>query len=180
MIRQWAYRRLRAYAQRRDPSDPRIGLVIGGADDPYMRRWFLIPRNRLVNVYLHQIVRDDDDRALHDHPWVNLSWILAGGYREVLFDGVPEPGLAALPAVRTLWRMPGFVGWRRARVAHRLVLGRDRDGGSVECWSLFLTGPTLRSWGFWCADAAGGARWVHWRRFTAGARGELTGAGCGA
>ena len=38
-----------------------------GAD--YLRRWWVIPRNDSQNVYLHDIRKSDDDRALHDHPW---------------------------------------------------------------------------------------------------------------
>ena len=26
-------------------------------------------RNKIFNIYLHQIIRSDDDRALHDHPY---------------------------------------------------------------------------------------------------------------
>ena len=40
-------------------------MVIGGAEDPYLLRWYLIPRNPFVNVYLHKFLRSDDDRALH-------------------------------------------------------------------------------------------------------------------
>jgi hypothetical protein len=58
-------------------------LYIGGKDDPYLLRWYLIPRNRFFNVYLHKIVRSDDDRALHDHPWWWLSVMLKGRYAEV-------------------------------------------------------------------------------------------------
>ena len=39
---------------------------IVGADaegGPYLRRWWLSPRNRLFNIYLHHFLRDDDDRA---------------------------------------------------------------------------------------------------------------------
>lgn len=57
-------------------------FVIGGAERPYLLRWFVIPRNKVFNVYLHQFLRSDDDRALHDHPWVNLSILLRGGYIE--------------------------------------------------------------------------------------------------
>lgn len=164
-----------AYAGRREPD-----LTIGGRANPYMRRWFLIPRNPVFNLYLHEIVRDDDDRALHDHPWINLSWVMRGGYWEVLFVGAPKPG-KPLPSQQQLWRPPGFIGWRHAKTAHRLVLGRDPSGHmAVPCWSLFVTGPKLRSWGFWCGNTNGSpaARWVHWRIFTAGPRGELVGAGC--
>jgi hypothetical protein len=47
----------------------RPDFIIGGADNPYLLRWWIIPRNRWCNVYLHKILRDDDPRALHDHPW---------------------------------------------------------------------------------------------------------------
>ena len=39
-------------------------LVVGGDADPYLRRWWLIPRNRIFNVYLHHFMRSDDDRVL--------------------------------------------------------------------------------------------------------------------
>jgi hypothetical protein len=37
--------------------------VIGGRERPYMLRWYLIPRNRFCNIYLHHFLRSDDDRA---------------------------------------------------------------------------------------------------------------------
>lgn len=149
-------------------------FVIGGADDPYLRRWWLIPRNRLFNIYLHQFLRDDDDRALHDHPWPNCSLILSGEYWEVLFDRAPVHG-EPLPPMLMARSRPGRPRWRRAGLAHRIVLMRDAAGQPKPVWSLFFTGPTLRSWGFWCPAG----RWVHWRSFTAGPRGEIVGAGCG-
>jgi hypothetical protein len=39
-------------------------FIIGGAERPYMLRWFLLPRNEVFNIYYHRILRDDDDRAL--------------------------------------------------------------------------------------------------------------------
>ena len=57
-------------------------VLIGKPGDTYMRRWWVIPRNRFFNVYLHLFLRSDDDRALHDHPWVNLSFLLHGDYTE--------------------------------------------------------------------------------------------------
>ena len=42
----------------RDPD-----MLIGPPDDPYMLRWWLIPRNPEFNVYYHRILHDDDDRA---------------------------------------------------------------------------------------------------------------------
>src|SRR5690606_8416676 len=62
---------------------------IVGADNPegpYLERWYLLPRNRVLNVYLHRFLRDDDDRALHDHPWAWLSLLLQGSYVEHTID----------------------------------------------------------------------------------------------
>lgn len=58
-------------------------FVIGGHERPYLLRWWVIPRNPVFNIYLHQFRRSDDDRALHDHPWLfNASWLLSGEYVE--------------------------------------------------------------------------------------------------
>ncbi len=156
IVQRALWRAAGALANRR-PAD----IVIGGATRPYMRRWWVIPRNRALNIYLHKFLRDDDDRALHDHPWVNCSILLQGSYREIL----PTRG----GTLTTVIRHAGDVVFRGPRSAHRIEL---IDG--EPCWTLFLTGPRLRSWGFWCQ----GAGWVHWRLFTSGPNGETVGKGC--
>lgn len=135
-------------------------VVIGEAQSPYMHRWWLIPRNRFFNIYLHHFLRSDDDRALHDHPWWNLSILLDGRYVEhtIAAGGVN---------VRTE-RRAGEVKLRGARAAHRIELV---DG---PCWTLFITGPRIREWGFHCPQG-----WRHWRIFTSGPNGETIGRGCG-
>lgn len=40
-------------------------FVIGSGESPYLLRWFLIPRNTKLNIYLHKFLQSDDDRALH-------------------------------------------------------------------------------------------------------------------
>lgn len=135
-----------------------------GSDLPYLRRWFLTPwsrddhplkRKRLPNIYLHQILRSDDDRALHDHPWVNMSIILWGGYIEHVFERPPVEGIELPPVVQKRRRFLSVV-YRRADQAHRLELYRKekrhgRLAGYVEkpCWSLFITWRKRRPWGFW-------------------------------
>lgn len=56
--------------------------VIGGLDDPYLRRWYVIPRNPWLNVYVHHFLSSDDDRALHDHPWWFVSLMLRADHEE--------------------------------------------------------------------------------------------------
>lgn len=147
--------RLLSISERRAPD-----IVIGGSEDPYMRRWWLIPRNRWFNIYLHQFCRSDDDRALHDHPWWNLSVLLRGEYTEHTID--------AGGINKRIVRHAGDLKFRLASTAHRIEL----HAGS--CWTLFITGPRIREWGFHCPNG-----WRHWKIFTAGPRGETIGRGCG-
>lgn len=135
-------------------------FVIGGDASPYLERWHLIPRNRLLNVYLHQFLRSDDDRAPHDHPWANLSWLLSGRYDEHTPRGV-----------RT--RRQGALVVRRASSLHRIELTH----GPV--WTLFVTGPKVREWGFACPSSSNAGGWRHWRDFTSADDGGATvGKGC--
>lgn len=150
-------------------------FIIGGKDRPYIRRWWLIPRNRWFNVYLHQILRDDDDRALHDHPWWNISIILRGAYVEVVPDTraikTPFTRIANLPHVRKR-RGPGSIVFRRATHAHRLEL--PIEGGGIRfVWSLFITGPRVRDWGFHCPQG-----WRSYREFVASDDPGSIGKGC--
>lgn len=147
--------RLIALSYRRPPD-----VIIGGAADPYMRRWWVIPRNRLFNIYLHHFMRSDDDRALHDHPWWNLSILLLGRYVE---HTISAGGIN----VRTE-RRAGETKFRTASAAHRIEL---IDG---PCWTLFITGPMIRSWGFHCPRG-----WVPWKEFTKPENPGEIGRGCG-
>lgn len=122
-------------------------LVIGPKDDPYMRRWYVIPRNRWFNIYLHNMKKSDYDRALHDHPGWNVSVVLKGGYLEHVPGESFYGKLLRYPSQtkNTFWRGAGAVVFRRATALHRLELP---DGG--EAWSLFINGPKSRVWGFSC------------------------------
>ena len=128
-----------------------------------MLRWYLIPRNRWLNVYLHKILRDDDDRALHDHPWRSFSIYLRGSVREI-FD---ESASFIPPKVRVV-SAPNFV-YRSERFRHRLELI-----GGRACWTLFITGPRLREWGFWCPKG-----FVVWTDFVDQEDQGNVGRGCG-
>lgn len=128
-------------------------LIIAPDGEPYIYRWWLVPRNEKANVYLHIQVADDPERPLHDHPWDNQSVIISGGYREryvplprnpllrpdfsVHYDGRQEP----------LERMvrKGDVVTRKAEEAHRIFL---LDGVPYTI-TIFSTGPVRRDWGFW-------------------------------
>lgn len=136
-------------------------VVIGGHDDPYLLRWFVIPRNPVFNVYLHLFLRSDDDRALHDHPWANCSVLLEGAYTEHTIGAGGINHHTRRQAGDWYVRPSG-------KMAHRIEL---TDG---PCWTLFITGPRYREWGFHCPDAG----WVHWKRFTAADDPGAVGKGC--
>lgn len=147
-------------------------FIIGEKDNPYLLRWYVIPRNPWFNIYLHQFLRDDDDRALHDHPWPSMSIILAGGYIEY------TPNSPESEWVASYWK-PGQIVFRKATHAHRIELYRRRpykgyDLMSIPAWTLFITGPKIREWGFHCPKG-----WVHWEEFTAPGDYGKVGRGCG-
>lgn len=157
ILRLALYRRACRLIESRRPD-----FVIGRAGDAYLKRWWLIPRNPIFNVYLHEICRSDDDRALHDHPWVNASIILGGMYVE---HTIRAGGIHA----RTL-RTAGDIVVRGPRAAHRLEV----IPGSPPL-TLFITGPRLRTWGFHCPETG----WVPWQDFTAAHDHGQVGKGCG-
>jgi hypothetical protein len=107
-------------------------------EQDYLRRWYVIPKNRFLNFYLHRVNASDDDRALHDHPWSSCSIILSGTYREIT-------------PTETFIRPKGKITFRSGSAMHRLEVV------SGPVWTLFITGPKYREWGF--DDPAEG--WVH-------------------
>jgi hypothetical protein len=148
------FSRLKRVANARRPD-----VLIGKPDDTYMERWWVIPRNRFFNVYLHHFLRSDDDRALHDHPWLNASILLYGRYTEhtVAAGGVhhrKEYGA-------------GNIKLRGPRYAHRVELTHG------PCWSLFITGPNVREWGFHCPQG-----WRPWQQFVDSNNSGHIGKGC--
>lgn len=151
-------RRLQSFAAgtaaRRAPD-----FIIGGKDNPYMLRWWIIPRNKFFNVYLHRFLRSDDDRALHDHPWWNVSCLIEGEYTE---HTIEAGGVNA----RAIYRA-GDLKARRSIAAHRV----DLHAG--PCWSLFITGPVVREWGFHCP-----AGWRPWKQFVSARDNGEIGRGC--
>lgn len=134
LLHRWAVR----YQAGREPD---LVIVNRSTGKPYLTRWHLLPRNPLLNVFLHHITDDDEGRALHDHPWWNCSIILAGGYMERQFVA---PTFVRLGFTQTFatFRGHGSVLVRSATTAHRL------ETRGFTAWTLFITGPRYREWGF--------------------------------
>ena len=69
---------------------------------------------------------------------------------------------------RRALRMAGDMKLRWAKSAHRIEI-------AAPCWTVFVTGPVWRAWGFHCPEQG----WVHWQKFTNAADGGATvGRGC--
>lgn len=135
-------------------------------DGQYLRRWWLLPKNRWFNVYLHHFKGPDQGAFLHDHPYDNVSIILRGSYVEERF-------IYSEPAVVSLYRLSphkvDFSQWDKAAKVHEAgaVIARSAasphtikrilsDGG---VWTLFVTGPAVRVWGFYTNEG-----WKPWRK----------------
>lgn len=168
-------------------------FVVGddSPEGPYLLRWYLSPwsgwfkhvpkeqlkkwqqwvrkaiRKTLPNLYLHKFMRDDDDRALHDHP----SW----AFRLILWNGYIEHTIAEGGIHHRITVQPGYFGFLRTKHTHRIELHRDHAGNPIPCWTLFLFGPERREWGLHCPDRG----WAHWEEFTAAGKPGEVGKGCG-
>lgn len=152
------YEDVKSWLARLVSGNPHFVIGMNNPDGPYMFRWYLIPRNHYLNLYLHKFLRDDDDRALHDHPWWFVSIIIHGRYSEII------------PPGEEIKRHRFSIAFRPAIWRHRVILK------TKTVWSIVLTGPKIRTWGFWCPQG-----FVRWQDFTApnatGKSGEI-GRGC--
>jgi len=119
-------------------------LVLEG----YLHRWYIIQRNKYFNVYLHKFVGNDDSRGYHDHPWYSVSLLLKGRLIEHRRQNIAR----SIP-----WLIPVF---RSAKFAHRLQIYK----GPV--WTLFITGPNYRTWGFYIDTDYMGEVWIPFNKMT--------------
>lgn len=138
----------------------------------YLKRWWLIPRNPVFNLYLHKLVSSDPAQEFHDHPWGNLSIVLDGGYVEWI--ATDEGGDTT---IRRFERSEGDLVFRGGSTTHRIDLHKvsdqcrasgERISWEEQCWTLFATGPRLRRWGF--KDIITG-RWTAWRDYCRASKG---------
>lgn len=138
-------------------------LNIASDDGDFMTRWSLLPSNKFFNIHLQKrFANDPNDIYLHDHPYWNVSLVLRGGYVEFV-KADPTIGDVSSRNMFAHWRPAGSIIFRRAADAHRILVGD-------VSWSIWITGPVCRRWGF---HLPGG--WVHWRKFVSMTRGGAAG-----
>jgi hypothetical protein len=124
--------------------------VIPGLDgEPYLVRYRLL-MTPWFGFYLHHILRADDARDPHDHPWHFATLILSGEYGEYCVSSLPcGPNFISVP------RIPGEIVRKRCHWQHRIDW--VPEGGA---WTLVWTGRRQREWGFGTVDG-----WVPWREY---------------
>lgn len=141
-------------------------------DNPiYMERYWLFnpypvsskdrPRFQFPwSIRLHWIKREDQDRAMHDHPWNARTIILKGGYQEKRLLSSDDPlAKAALGQVIDHPEMGSF-DWSRAestqhfnRIPGDTATLKHNEYHQIThvlegTWTMFITGPWLGDWGF--------------------------------
>ena len=91
-----------------------------------------------ISIRLHHILRSDEGRVFHDHPWPFITILLKGSYTEIkpLF----KSGMYFGESHETYFA--GDVLFRRATDWHRLEV----DQGTV--WTLFICFKRQQDWGF--------------------------------
>lgn len=111
--------------------------------DGYMNRWWLFngyepgshtPKHAWfpISIRIHHILREDYDRALHDHPWNARTFILKGCYTE------EREGSTDL-----IVRMQGDTARLKFGEYHTI---RHVSTGGV--YTLFIVGRMRGMWGF--------------------------------
>lgn len=97
----------------------------------YLERWSMrLPFGCSIKV--HHILRPDDDRCQHNHPWSFWTFVLWGGYIEQVAEHNVRHHMKWLHGA---WRPHGF--------RHRIIeLPRGHS------WTLILVGKTQSTWGF--------------------------------
>ena len=91
----------------------------------YLERWVI--QCRWFSIRLHHWFGDDDQRHPHDHAWWFISFVLSGVVRE------------KLPCGSQITRRAFSVRFFPAHHSHMV---------SANAWTLLLTGPATRKWGF--------------------------------
>ena len=115
-----------------------VEQINSGSGEPHLLRRVFFKSN-WISLYLHHFIGDDRSRDLHDHPKWFLSIGLWGSYTEETREGLRH------------FRAP-WIRWFRATHTHRIL--------ASDAWTLVITGPVVRPWGFYSPDG-----WIEWRAY---------------
>ncbi|NMY81208.1 hypothetical protein HBO01_21220 [Pseudomonas rhodesiae] len=161
---------------------PYLHIMSADGAETYMGRWWLFnPYSRDTHkpalwwcpwsFRIHHIMRPDEGRDLHDHPWNARTIILRGWYTEQRLLKADDPAVhqllvkaadlrqsfdAAFQATEYIDRRPGDTARLNHGEYHRIDL--ISPGG---VYTLFITSKWRGDWGF----LVNGAK-VPWRKYT--------------
>jgi hypothetical protein len=95
------------------------------------------------NIYIHNILKSDEDAHPHDHPWHFLSFILWGGYSEAWLGAYEDWRFWKGYPLRVTKRVPGSIVYHNAKDFHQITLLKK------SAWTLVFTfGKRRPSWGY--------------------------------
>lgn len=152
----------------------KLKVIYDGCDRPYLVR-FSIFEIFGYSLKFHVILRSDDDRALHDHPWSFWTLMLAGGYWEETFatnqpltDQTDDMGHVGSTNFNgegrftiSKWIKPGSLRLCKSPHPHRLKLAvTPTDGRLTPALTLVFMLPKKREWGFYTKEG-----WLKWFMF---------------
>jgi hypothetical protein len=108
----------------------------------HFRRWRILA-TPWFNIYIHNILRSDEEAHPHDHPWNFLSFILKGGYTEAWLPFYEDVAYRNGVPLLNSTRKPGTVVYHDAKDFHKLTLLKD------SAWTLVFTfGKRRPTWGY--------------------------------
>lgn len=124
--------------------------ITGRDGSIYMERYWLFSpydkvdksswRRRIPSVRLHRIMREDQDRHMHDHPWDARTIILDGWYNEER----PIRPYARYDYTTDYWnRTTGDTASLRFGEYHRIT-----EVAPNGVWTMFITWKYCGTWGF--------------------------------
>ncbi len=161
---------------------PYLHIMSADGAEMYMGRWWLFnPYSRKSHkpalwwcpwsFRVHHIMRPDEDRDLHDHPWNARTIILLGWYTEQRLLRADDPALHQLVVSAAEQGMPPNAAFhatehidRRAGDTARLMHGEYHRIDQVSpggVYTLFITSKWRGDWGF----LVNGVK-VPWRTYT--------------
>lgn len=130
--------------------------VIAEGDNVYLDRLSLIT-TPWFSIKLHRIYRPDQQRDLHDHPWNFLSIVLRGEYIEDVPCRADCPLVSHRKGNHREVRHIRWFNLKKATDLHAISWVSRRP-----VWTLVLTGPRKRDWGFFVESLK---RWVRWDKY---------------
>jgi hypothetical protein len=136
----------------------------------YLRRFYIF-RSRWFglnfgDIYLHNIVRSDDDQDPHDHPWGFRGIVLRGGYTDerwywAEYRCIPPTTKKGVRLGPVRESVEPFQFIRRvAEHIHRVRLNSGPQGDETQAWTLIFTSAYARDWHFITENGP-----VFWRRY---------------